>query len=98
MNNFIPYLKNATALAHYKLLIEFEDSTKDIIDFLPWKGKGVFDYWNKEANFKSFKITDNKKLEWTAEIDMDPVSLYLRLINKTFEEYASDKQLLRYSH
>lgn len=42
-------------------------------------------------NFKLFKITDSHKLEWNEEIDMDPDSFYLKLINKTFEEYASDK-------
>ena len=98
MKNLIPYLKTVTALPDYKLLVEFEDGVKGMIDLLPWKGKGVFSYWNDEANFKLFKITDNKKLEWNKEIDMDPDSFYLRLINKTFEEYASDKQLLRYSH
>ncbi len=98
MSNFIPYLKNATALPGYKMLVEFEDGVQGIIDLLPWKGRGVFSYWNDEANFKLFKITDNKKLEWNEEIDMDPDSFYLKLINKTFEEYASDKQFLRYSH
>jgi hypothetical protein len=60
--------------------------------------KGVFSYWKDESNFKSFRITDNKKLEWNEEIDMDPDSFYLRLKNKTLEEYSSDKQFLRYSH
>jgi hypothetical protein len=98
MKKLIPYLKNATALPEYKLLVEFEDGIKGIIDLLPWKGKVVFSYWKDESNFKSFRITDNKKLEWNEEIDMDPDSFYLRLTNKTFEEYASDKQFLRYSH
>lgn len=98
MSNFIPYLKNATALPGYKMLVEFEDGIQGIIDLQPWKGKGVFSYWNDEVNFRIFKITENKKLWWNEEIDMDPDAFYLKLINKTFEEYASDKQLLRYSH
>ena len=98
MNNFIPYIKIAIALPNYKIKVEFEDGVCGEIDLSPWKGKGVFSYWNDEANFKSFKITSNKKLEWNDEIDMDPDSFYLRLVNKTFEEYASDKQLLRYSN
>ena len=98
MSNFIPYLKNATALPGYKMLVEFEDGIQGVIDLQAWKGKGVFSYWNDEANYRLFKITDNKKLSWNEEIDMDPDAFYLKLINKTFEEYASDKQLLRYSH
>jgi Protein of unknown function (DUF2442) len=98
MNNMIPYLKNATPLPGYRLQVEFEDGINGIIELGGWKGKGVFEYWNDESNFKSFRITDNKKLEWNEEIDMDPDSFYLRLINKTFEEYSSDKQFLRHSH
>lgn len=98
MNNLIPYLKKATALPGYKLCVEFEDGVSGIIDLSAWKGKGVFVFWDDENNFKSCKITGNKKLAWNEEIDMDPDSFYLKLINKTFEEYAGDKQLLRYSH
>jgi hypothetical protein len=98
MNNFIPYLKNVTSLPQCKLMVEFEDGVQGVIDLLPWKGKGAFEFWNDEANFKSFTITKDKKIEWNEDIDMDPDAWYLQLINKTFEEYASDKQLLRYSH
>jgi hypothetical protein len=98
VSNFMPYLKRATALPDYSMLVEFEDGVQGVVDLKSWKGKGVFSYWNDEENFKLFKITDSRKLEWNDEIDMDPDSFYLRLINKTFEEYASDKQLLRYSH
>jgi hypothetical protein len=98
MSNIIPYLKKVIVLPQYKLMVEFEDGVQGIIDLQPWKGKGVFDYWNDEENFKNFKITEDKKIEWNEELDMDPDAWYLKLINKTFEEYASDKQLLRYSH
>ena len=98
MSNMIPYLISAVALPDYKLKVVFEDGLEGIIDLKPWKGKGVFVYWEDENNFRLFKITDNKKLEWNEEIDMDPDSFYLRLINKSFEEYASDKQFLRYNH
>ena len=68
----------------------FEDGVNGIIDLEKWKGQGVFEYWNKEENFKNFKITNNKKLEWNSEIDMDPDSFYLKLIGKTFFEYAGN--------
>jgi len=38
MKNLVPYLKNATALPEHKLLVEFEDGIKGIIDLLLWKG------------------------------------------------------------
>jgi hypothetical protein len=98
MNKIIPYLKSAEARLGYKLFVEFEDGVNGIIDLNKWKGKGVFELWNDENNFKALKITPDKKLEWNEVIDMDPDAFYLQLIGKTFEEYASDQQLLRNSH
>ena len=86
----IPYLKSAEAKTGYKLFLVFEDGVNGIIDLEKWKGQGVFEYWNKEENFKNFKITNSKKLEWNSEIDMDPDSFYLKLIGKTFFEYAGN--------
>ena len=98
MNKLIPYLKTATALPGYKLMVEFEDGIKGIIDLSSWKGKGVFKYWDEEKRFSSFIITTDKKIEWNEEINMDPDAFYLKLVNKTFEEYAGDKQFLRHPH
>jgi len=97
MNKIIPYLKKAEALPGYRLSVEFEDGIKGIIDLSDWKGKGVFSYWNDEENFYAFELTKDRKIEWNEDIDMDPDAFYLELINKTFSEYASDQQLLRYS-
>ncbi|HXL58762.1 MAG TPA: DUF2442 domain-containing protein [Chitinophagaceae bacterium] len=98
MDKLIPNIKHATALRGYKLKVEFEDGVNGIIDLSKWKGKGVFEYWNNEDNFKLFKITADKKIEWGEEIDMDPDAFYLKLVGKSFEEYARDKQLLWHPH
>jgi hypothetical protein len=98
MNKLIPYLKSATALPGLKLQIEYEDGLRGVVDLSKWKGKGVFALWEDEANFERLKITADKKIEWSEDVDMDPDAFYLQLIGKTFEEYASDKQFLRYSH
>ncbi len=98
LKNLIPYLTKATAAPRYKLYLEFEDGTKGTVNLSKWVGKGVFEYWNKEENFTSFSITADRKLQWNEDIDMDPDAFYLQLIGKTFDEYASDKQLLWYSH
>jgi len=94
MDKLIPYLKSAIALPGCKLMLEFQDGVSGVIDLSGWKNKGVFGYWNNEENFKSFQITKDKKLEWNDEIDMDPDAFYLKLIGKSFEEYAGNKQLL----
>ena len=88
MNKIIPYLKKASGLPGYKLFVEFEDGVSGIIDLTDWKGKGVFEYWNKEENFLNFEITNDKKIEWNEMINMDPDAFYLKLVGKTFEEYA----------
>jgi len=98
MKNIIPLLKQAQARDGYKLFVEFNDGINGIIDLSKWKNHPAFADWSLEDNFKKFKITDNKKIEWNENIDMDPDSFYLQLINKTFEEYAGDKQLLWHSY
>lgn len=92
MNKIIPYLKNAEALPEYRLKVEFEDGVKGIIDLNKRKGMGVFKYWNDYKNFELFRLTDDKRIQWNEEIDMDPDAFYLELINKTFSEYAGDQQ------
>lgn len=94
MNKLIPYLKNASAQKGYRLFVEFEDGVSGVIDLQKWKGRGVFEAWNKEENFNRFIITPEKKISWSNEIDMDPDAFYLKLIGKTFNEYAADQQLL----
>lgn len=98
MKKIIPNIKSASAVSPYKLYVEFEDGISGTIDLSIWKGKGTFAYWNDEENFKNFKITSSKKIEWNDEIDMDPDAFYLKLIGKTFQEYADNKQLLRHSY
>ncbi len=85
MKKFIPSIKSASPLSPYKLAVEFEDGVSGVIDLSMWKGKGVFKYWNDEENFRNFKITTSKKIEWNDEIDMDPDAFYLKLTGKRFE-------------
>ena len=94
MEKIIPNIKNAKALPGYKLEVEFEDGVSGVIDLGKWKGKGVFEQWNNEDNFKRFRITVDKKIEWCEDIDMDPDAFYLKLIGKSFQEYARNKQFL----
>jgi len=98
MTKIIPYIKSATPMPQYHLLVEFEDGVSGVVDLSGRKGRGVFEYWNDKENFKKFIITPGKKIEWNEQIDMDPDAFYLKLTGKTFEEYANDKQLLWHSY
>ena len=92
----IPEITNVIPLDDYILFVEFADWVSGEIPLKKWVGNGVFSYWNDERAFKNFIITKDKKLQWSEDIDMDPDSFYLQLINKTFGEYAGDQQLLRH--
>jgi hypothetical protein len=94
----IPEILNAVPLQDYKLFVMFGDGVQGEIDLSKWVGKGLFAAWNDEAAFESFIIKEDKKLQWNEDIEMDPDAFYLQLVDRTFEEYVGDKQLLRYTH
>ena len=89
MNKTIPYLTEAKALPKFKLQVSFDDGIEGEVDLSDWVGRGVFSYWNDEKNFSNFVVTKDKKIEWNEMLDMDPDAFYLKIIGKTFEEYAS---------
>ncbi len=84
----IPKLIKAKAENSYRLFVKFEDDIEGIIDLSKWKGKGVFEYWNDESNFRNFKINEDNKIEWNEMIDIDPDAFYLELVGKTIENHA----------
>lgn len=85
----IPKIETATALDGYKLALTFNDGVSGVVDLSALKGKGVFEYWNDENNFKKFEIIGNA-LTWNENLDIDADSFYLQIINKDFFEYARD--------
>lgn len=88
MNKIIPYLKSASALPGYRLQVEFDDGVNGVVDLSALKGKGVFEFWNNENNFQRVFISNHGSIAWNEEIEIDTLNVYLKLSNKTFEEYA----------
>ena len=84
----MPNIKIAEALPGYKLLLVFEDGIKGEVDLSNFKGKGVFEYWNKVDNFLKVYVTDHGSIAWTDDIEIDSLNCYLKITNQTFEEYA----------
>ncbi len=84
-----PKIVSATALENYKLFLTFDDGISGEIALGQYKGKGVFEYWNDENNFKNFEIVNNA-LTWNELLDMDCDAFYLQIINKDFFEYAGN--------
>lgn len=89
MNKEIPKIVTATALENYRLFLKFDNGVSGEVSLESLKGRGVFEYWNDENNFKKFEIINNA-LTWNEILDMDTNAFYLKIINKTFEEYARD--------
>lgn len=83
-----PKIVSAKPLENYKLFLTFDDGISGEIALGQYKGKGVFEYWNDENNFKNFQIINNA-LTWNEDLDIDTLNLYLKLTNQTFEEYAN---------
>jgi Protein of unknown function (DUF2442) len=88
-NKYIPIVISVLPLDGCKLDLKFEDGVEGIIDLIELKGKGVFEYWNDENNFKNFIVTNMNKLEWNENLDMDPDSFYLKIIKKTYQEFQN---------
>lgn len=90
-NKNIPLLASATALPNYKLKLKYDDGLVGVVDLSSWSKNELFYFWSKDQNFSKFTIDKFGKMVWNDEVDMDPDAWYLQLINKTFEEYASNK-------
>lgn len=52
----IPVLKTVEPHDGFKLYMEFEDGVKGIVDLSHLKGKGVFEWWDKDNNFSKVHI------------------------------------------
>lgn len=83
-----PTLAAAEPLPGYQLHLRYADGVEGVVDLSHWVGTGVFEAWKDELAFCAVQIGRHGILEWSDEIDMDPDAFYLRLIGKTFEEYA----------
>ncbi len=90
-NKNIPLLVSATALPNYKLSLLYNDGVVGEVDLSSWSKNELFDFWIEDQNFSKFAIDKFGKMVWNDAVDMDPDAWYLQLINKTFEEYASNK-------
>ncbi|MCX6198520.1 MAG: DUF2442 domain-containing protein [Bacteroidetes bacterium] len=89
MNNF-PKPIEVKALPDYRIWVSFTDGQSGEVSLMNLKGKGVFNAWDKNDLFSKVFVADNGRcIAWNEELEICPNSLYLDLIGKTFEEYAS---------
>ena len=83
----------AKALNDYRLELAFSDGTQGIVDVSDLTGSGVFSLWDDFDQFLKVKIGETGELIWSAQVDLCPDALYLRLTGKKPEEiYPSLKR------
>ncbi len=59
----------------YKLLIEFEDNTKKLLDMKPYLNFGLFRHLQDRNNFNSVRVAFDT-IEWAIGVDLDPEFVY----------------------
>ena len=83
----------AKALNDYRLELAFSDGTQGVVDVSDLTGSGVFSLWDDFDQFLKVKIGKTGELIWSAQVDLCPDALYLRLTSKKPEEiYPSLKR------
>ncbi|MBN1316157.1 MAG: DUF2442 domain-containing protein [Anaerolineales bacterium] len=63
-------------LSEYKIWLEYSDGTSGVVDLSHLAGKGVFKYWDNDANFERVSIGESGENAWSEEIDLYPDALY----------------------
>jgi hypothetical protein len=88
IKNNIPQAQVVKPLIDYKIYLEFDDGVRGEIDLAYLKGKGVFEWWEKDNNFSKVHIDRLGNVVWNENIDIDSLNCYLKITNQTFEQYA----------
>lgn len=79
----IPVLQTIKPLNGFKLYMEFQDGVKGTVDLSHLKGKGVFEWWDKDNNFSKVHIGKYGDIVWSEDVDIDALNCYLKIIDKT---------------
>ncbi len=84
--------KEVSALDNFKIWIKFENGVKGEIDLSSLKGKGVFQIWNDYNIFKNVYIDkETFAIAWNKDVEIYTNNLYLKLKEKTYEQWKNEK-------
>ena len=79
-------LNTVTALAGYKLYLEYDDGVKGEADLSHLAGKGVFAAWNDPAIFEAVTVGTHGEIRWTKDLELCADSMYLEITGKCPED------------
>jgi uncharacterized protein DUF2442 len=74
------------ALPKYRIYLQFSDGAQGEVDLSGLVGKGVFKAWNNLDFFGQVHLAPHRAIQWSAEIELCPDALYMKLTGKTSEE------------
>jgi hypothetical protein len=85
-----PKLLEVKALPGYRIWVRYDDGREGNVDLSSLRGKGVFKLWEEAGNFEKVYVDAvTGAITWNEQLDICPDSVYLDLVGKTFEEYAT---------
>jgi len=81
-------------LKDFKLHLWFQDGVNGIVDLSEYKDAEIFSEWKDGESFAKVFL-DSGAPTWPGGGDLDPFVLYLKIIDRTYEEYRAFKRLDR---
>ncbi|MCY4624809.1 MAG: DUF2442 domain-containing protein [Chloroflexi bacterium] len=78
------------ARGKYRIWLKYSDGAEGEVDLSDCAGKGVFKVWDEPGVFESVHLDEYNAVQWTDDLDMCPVALYMDLTDKTWEEVYPD--------
>ena len=86
MNMDIPVPVAVKPLSDYRIWIRYSDGAEGEVDFYHLAGKGVFKFWDDYRNFQCVYISNAGAIAWSADIEVCPDAIYMRLTGKSVED------------
>ena len=83
----IPRVKNVIPLPDYRIEVTFNDGASGVVDIGAALGfKGMFERLRDPEFFKRVRVgRSSRTVEWSSQLDLDPVVLYSRATGKSVE-------------
>ena len=76
----------------YIISIKYLDGTEGEVNLSHLSHKGIFKAWERNDFFKKVYIDDETDaIAWSKDIELCPDSLYLKILNLTFNEWKNKK-------
>jgi hypothetical protein len=79
---------SVNVVSGYKLQVVFDDGVSGIIDLKEFIAHGIFAILNDEQLFNKV-YTTGYSIAWNDELEIDAITVYAEILNKTPEEVLS---------